>query len=99
MLAAGLTAVAVIMTGLGIFMKIILKSLKATTADQSMKEFAKGGAKGYGKTYLKTDKTDKVDTLIICKTLMMQPHRFVTLYDIGLLQLKNPRRFRQKTVK
>ena len=29
----------------------------------------------------------------------MQPHQFVTLYDIGLLQLKNLGRFRQKTVK
>lgn len=48
---------------------------------------------------IRKTKTDKVDTFIICKTLMMQPHRFVTLYDIGLLQLKNLGRFRQKTVK
>ena len=51
------------------------------------------------KNNIRKTKTDKVDTLIICKTLMMQPHRFVTLYDIGLLQLKNLGRFRQKTVK
>lgn len=44
-------------------------------------------------------KTDKVDTFIICKTLTMQPHRFVKLYDIGLLQFKNLGRFRQKNVK
>ena len=30
---------------------------------------------------------------------MIQPHRFVTLYDIALMQLKNLGRFRQKTVK
>lgn len=51
------------------------------------------------KNNIRKTKTDKVDTLIICKTLMMQPLRFVTLYDIGLLQLKNLGRFRQKTVK
>lgn len=51
------------------------------------------------KNNIRKTKTDKVDTFIICKTLMMQPHRFVTLYDIGLLQLKNLGRFRQKTVK
>lgn len=51
------------------------------------------------KNNIRKTKTDKVDTLIICKTLMMQPHRFMTLYDIGLMQLKNLGRFRQKTVK
>ena len=51
------------------------------------------------KNNIRKTKTDKVDTFIICKTLLMQPHRFVTLYDIGLLQLKNLGRFRQKTVK
>ncbi len=51
------------------------------------------------KNNIRKTKTDKVDTLIICKTLMVQPLRFVTLYDIGLLQLKNLGRFRQKTVK
>ena len=30
---------------------------------------------------------------------MMQPHRFISLYDIGLMQLKNLERFRQKIVK
>lgn len=48
---------------------------------------------------IRKTKTDKVDTFIICKTLTMQPHRFVTLYDIALMQLKNLGRFRQKTVK
>lgn len=51
------------------------------------------------KNNIRKTKTDKVDTLIICKTLMMQPHRFVTLYDLGIMQLKNLGRFRQKTVK
>ena len=51
------------------------------------------------KNNIRKTKTDKVDTFIICKTLMMQPHRFVTLYDIALMQLKNLGRFRQKTVK
>ena len=51
------------------------------------------------KNNIRKTKTDKVDTFIICKTLMMHPHRFVTLYDIGLMQLKNLGRFRQKIVK
>lgn len=51
------------------------------------------------KNNIRKTKTDKVDTLIICKTLLMQPHRFVTLYDIGILQLKNLGRFRLKIVK
>ena len=51
------------------------------------------------KNNIRKTKTDKVDTFIICETLMMQPHRFVTLYDIALMQLKNLGRFRQKTVK
>jgi len=51
------------------------------------------------KNNIRKTKTDKVDTFIICKTLIMQPHRFITLYDIGLMQLKNLGRFRQKTVK
>ena len=38
---------------------------------------------------IRKTKTDKVDAFIICKPLMMQPHRFVTLYDIALMQLKN----------
>ena len=37
------------------------------------------------KNNIRKTKTDKVDTYIICKALMMQPHRFITLYDIGLM--------------
>ena len=51
------------------------------------------------KNNIRKTKTDKVDTMIICKVLMMQPHRFVTLQDIGIMQLKNLGRFRQKIVK
>ena len=51
------------------------------------------------KNNIRKTKTDKVDTQLICKVLMMQPHRFITLYDIGLMQLKNLGRFRQKIVK
>ena len=51
------------------------------------------------KNNIRKTKTDKVDTFTICKVLMMQPHRFVSLLDLGILQLKNLGRFRQKTVK
>ena len=44
--------------------------------------------------------TDKVDTFIICKTLMMQDSlRFVTYYDLDLMNLRTLGRFRQKTIK
>ena len=39
-------------------------------------------------------KTDKVDTYIICKTLMMQESlRFVSFYDLDLMDLKSLGRF------
>jgi hypothetical protein len=45
-------------------------------------------------------KTDKVGTFIICITLMMQESlRFVTFYDLDLMDLKALGRFRQKTIK
>lgn len=45
-------------------------------------------------------KTDKVDTFVIAKTLMMQDSlRFVTLKDLDYIELKELGRFRQKTVK
>ena len=44
--------------------------------------------------------TDKVDTFVIAKTLMMQdPLRFITLKDLDYIELKELGRFRQKTVK
>ena len=52
------------------------------------------------KNNIRKTKTDKVDTYIICKTLMMQEHlRFVTYYDLDMMDLKSLGRFRQKTIK
>ena len=45
-------------------------------------------------------KTDKVDTFVIAKTLMMQDSlRFMTLDDLDYIELKELGRFRQKLVK
>ena len=51
------------------------------------------------KNNIRKTKTDKVDTFIIAKTLMMQSPRFFTTQDINLMHLKNLGRFRQKIVK
>ena len=52
------------------------------------------------KNNIRKTKTDKVDSYIICKTLMMQESlRFVTFYDLDLMDLKALGRFRQKTIK
>lgn len=52
------------------------------------------------KNNIRKTKTDKVDTFVIAKTLMMQDSpRFVTLKDLDYIELKEPGRFRQKTVK
>ncbi len=52
------------------------------------------------KDNIRKTKTDKVDTFIIAKTLMMQDsYRFVSIYDLDLLDLKQLGRFRQKTIK
>ena len=52
------------------------------------------------KDNIRKTKTDKVDTFIIAKTLMMQDsYRFVSFYDLDLLDLKQLGRFRQKTIK
>ena len=52
------------------------------------------------KNNVRKTKTDKVDTYIICKTLMMQDSlRFVSYYDLDLMTLKSLGRFRQKTIK
>lgn len=52
------------------------------------------------KNNIRKTKTDKVDTYIIAKTLMMQDsYRFVTFYDLDLMDLKTLGRFRQKTIK
>ena len=52
------------------------------------------------KNNIRKTKTDKVDTYVIIKTLMMQDHlRFVTFFDLDLMDLKDLGRFRQKTIK
>lgn len=52
------------------------------------------------KNNIRKTKTDKVDTYVIAKTLMMQDSlRFVSFYDIDLMDLKALGRFRQKMIK
>lgn len=52
------------------------------------------------KNNIRKTKTDKVDTYIIAKTLMMHDSfRFVSFYDLDLMDLKTLGRFRQKTIK
>ena len=52
------------------------------------------------KNNIRKTKTDKVDTSVIIKTLMVQDSfRFVSFYDLDLMDLKQLGRFRQKTMK
>ena len=52
------------------------------------------------KSNIRKTKTDKVDTYVIAKTLMMQDSlRFVSFFDLDLMNLKALGRFRQKTIK
>ena len=51
------------------------------------------------KNNIRKTKTNKIDTLIIAKTLMTQPHRFLSQEDIDCMHLKNLGRFRMKLVK
>ena len=52
------------------------------------------------KNNVRKTKTDKVDTIVIAKTLMMQDSlRFTTLEDLDYIELKELGRFRQKLVK
>lgn len=52
------------------------------------------------KNNIRKTKTDKVDTYVIAKTLMMQDNlRFVSFYDLDMMNLKALGRFRQKTIK
>lgn len=52
------------------------------------------------KNNIRKTKTDKVDTCIIAKTLMIQDSfRFISFYDLDLMDLKTLGRFRQKTIK
>jgi transposase len=52
------------------------------------------------KNNIRKTKTDKVDSYVIAKTLMMQDSlRFVSFYDLDLMDLKALGRFRQKKIK
>ena len=52
------------------------------------------------KNNIRKTKTDKVDTFVIDKTLMMQDSlRFITLKDLDYIELKELGRFQQKIVK
>lgn len=52
------------------------------------------------KNNVRKTKTDKVDTFVIAKTLMMQDSlRFSSLEDMDYIELKELGRFRQKTIK
>jgi transposase len=51
------------------------------------------------KNNIRKTKTDKVDTYLIAKELMVNSHRFVTEMDIQIMKLKQLCRFRQKLIK
>ena len=52
------------------------------------------------KNNIRKTKTDKVDTYVIAKTLMMQDDlRFIGFYDLDMMDLKALGHFRQKTIK
>lgn len=52
------------------------------------------------KNNIRKTKTDKIDTYVIAKTLMMQDSlRFVSFYALDMMDLKNLAHFRQKTIK
>lgn len=51
------------------------------------------------KNNIRKTKTDKVDTFLIAKTLMMIPHRFFSLHDLSIMHLKELGRFRMKLIK
>lgn len=52
------------------------------------------------KDNIRKTKTDKVDTYIIAKTLMMQDaYRFTSFYALDLMDIKQLDCFRQKTIK
>ncbi|MDY3908176.1 MAG: transposase [Eubacterium sp.] len=54
----------------------------------------------YFSNNIRKTKTAKVDTYMIAKTLMMQDDlRFVSFFDLDMMDLKALGRFRQKTIK
>ena len=51
------------------------------------------------KNNIRQTKTNKFDTYVVAKTLMMQDNlRFVSFYDLDMMDLKALGRFRQKTI-
>lgn len=54
---------------------------------------------GLRKNNIRKTKTDKVDTYLIAKELMLNPHRFVNESDIQIRKLKQLCRFRQRSIK
>lgn len=52
------------------------------------------------KNRIRKTKTDKVDAIVIAETVMMQKsYRFMSFYDLDLMDLKTLGRFRQKSIK
>ena len=52
------------------------------------------------KNRIRKTKTDKVDTVVIAETLMLQrSYRFLSFYDLDIMDLKALGRFRQKSLK
>ena len=51
------------------------------------------------KNNIRKTKTDKVDTYIIAKTLMMNSHHFFSQHDLSIMHLKDLGRFRMKLIK
>ena len=51
------------------------------------------------KNNIRKTKTGKVDTLVIARTLMTQPHSIYSQEDIDFMHLKNLGRFRQNSLK
>ena len=52
------------------------------------------------KKNIRKPKTDKADTFIIAKSLAMQENlRFISFFDLDMMDLKALERFRQKTIK
>jgi transposase len=54
---------------------------------------------GLRKNNIRKTKTDKVDTYLIAKELMLNPHPFVNESDIQIRKLKQLCRFRQRSIK
>jgi transposase len=50
-------------------------------------------------TNIRKTKTDTVDAVLVARTLMTQPHRFLTYRNLDLMHLKNFGRFRQNLIK